>query len=61
MQTFAFIEMSKVSKANEPKKSSVFQDGLIRSVDRILMAKLEKNKQVYLYACCVQALPSTPQ
>ena len=53
--------MSKVSKANEPKKYSVFQDGLIRSVDRILMAKLEKNKQVYLYACCVQALPSTPQ
>lgn len=52
MQTVAFIEMSKVSKASEPKKYSIFHDGLIKTVDRILMAKLTKKKFICMPAAC---------
>lgn len=45
MQTFVFIEMSKISKASESNIYifiySIFQDGWIKTVDRILMINLE--------------------
>ena len=53
MQTFVFIDMSKVSKASASKKYiyiyiymytyiyGIFQDGWIKTVDRILMINLE--------------------
>lgn len=56
MQTLAFIEMPKILKASEIKKYSVYQDELIKTVDRILMAKLGE-KKVYLHAYYVQVLP----
>lgn len=51
MQAFACIEMPKVSKASELKKYSGFQGGLIKTVDRILMAKLEEKKCICMSLC----------
>lgn len=44
--------MTKVSKPGELKKYGVFQDGLVTTVDIILMAKFGEGgrNQVHLYA-----------
>lgn len=58
MQTLAFIEMPKILKASENKKYRVYQDELIKTVDRILMAKLGGKKS--LFACLLCAGTSPP-
>lgn len=59
MKTFAFSEMPQVSEAGEYKKYSVFEDGLIITVDRILMAKLGgKNRFICLPTVCKHTLLS---
>lgn len=60
MQTFVCIEMPKVSKASELKKYSGFHGGLIKTVDRILMAKLEEKKKFICMSLCANIILFSP-
>lgn len=51
--------MSKVSKAGEPEKQCI--SGWVDQNGRQNINGKVKKEKVYLYAYCVQALPSTPQ